>query len=117
MRTVQKTASLGMIFRNAFLSFERWSEPTSSKPKNMRHIKSSNGEIAMPKNHTVYSLTKHCQRADDVAAILSGLGLGRGAIVAECRKLANSRGPRAHVYNRVVSMSARLPEGRSDEEA
>lgn len=69
----------------------------------------------MPKNHTVYSLTKHCQRADDVAAILSGLGLGRGAIVAECRKLANSRGPRAHVYNRVVSILAKTPKNAPQE--
>lgn len=44
-------------------------------------------------NHTVYTVTGHCTHPKQVIRTLQDVGLGRGAVIDECRKIASVNGP------------------------
>ncbi len=58
-------------------------------------------------NQTVYTFTKHCRSAAEVVETLKNIGLGRGALANECKKIAAADGPRAKIYRDAVMIVSR----------
>lgn len=53
---------------------------------------------------TVYTMTGHCDGANEVVQTLRGMGLGRATVADECRKIASGNGPRSGIYREAAEL-------------
>ncbi len=60
----------------------------------------------MSKFTTVYTLTGHCDDANEIVSVLSGMGLGKSVVADECRKIAAVNGPRSSLYLEASQMAS-----------